>query len=238
MHAALDARPIIVALAGPKGAGKTTFYEVFLRETGLRFVNVDEISRELDFDAYTAARVAGEIRRELVQQRESFIFETVLSDPVGDEISFLRDAASSGYNVVLCYIRIPGPETSEERVAMRVSQGGHAESVPPWLASLHAAIARTLDRREHLVVACSALKRSYRDVLRGDARRLRFVYLKAAPDELSQRLSTRPDHFAGPKLLAGQLATLEEPDEMEAFTVDATWPQERIVAAIVREFGL
>jgi len=108
----------------------------------------------------------------------------------------------------------------------------------PWLASLHAAIARTLDRREHLVVACSALKRSYRDVLRGDARRLRFVYLKAAPGERSQRLSTRPDHFAGPKLLAGQLATLEEPDEMEAFTVDATWPQERIVAAIVREFGL
>ena len=108
----------------------------------------------------------------------------------------------------------------------------------PWLASLHAAIVRTLDRREHLVMACSALKRSYRDVLRGNARPVRFVYLKTAPGELSRRLTTRPGHFAGPNLLAGQLATLEEPDDTEAFTVDATWPEEQIVGAIVREFGL
>ena len=88
-------------------------------------------------------------------------------------------------------------------------------------------------------MACSALKRSYRDVLRGNARPVvRFVYLKTAPGELSRRLTTRPGHFAGPNLLAGQLATLEEPDDAEAFTVDATWPEEQIVGAIVREFGL
>ena len=147
MHAALDVRPVIVAVAGPNGAGKTTFYKVFLRETGLPFVNADEISRELDLDPYTAAAVAAEIRRQLVQQRESFIFETVLSDPVGEKVSFLRDAASSGYNVVVCYIGVPGLKVSEERVAMRVSQGGHdvpadkvAARFPRTLANLKTAI--------------------------------------------------------------------------------------------------
>jgi len=46
----LDARPIIVALAGPNGAGKTTFYHAHLRSNGLRFINADEIDRELDLD--------------------------------------------------------------------------------------------------------------------------------------------------------------------------------------------
>jgi predicted ABC-type ATPase len=124
-HAALDARPIIIALAGPNGAGKTTFYEAFLRDTGLRFVNADEISRQLGVDAYDAARAADSIRRELVAQEESFIFETVLSDPVGDKVAFLKSAASNGYTVVMCFIGIAGPDVSAERVAMRVSQGGH-----------------------------------------------------------------------------------------------------------------
>jgi predicted ABC-type ATPase len=125
IHAALDARPIIVALSGPNGAGKSTFYKAFLSETGLRFVNADDLSNQLRIDACAAAKVAGELRSELVKQHESFIFETVLSDPVGDKVSFLKTAATTGYNVVLCYIGISGPEVSDERVAMRVSQGGH-----------------------------------------------------------------------------------------------------------------
>lgn len=140
IHAALDARPIIVALTGPNGAGKSTFYKVFLRETGLRFVNADDLSNQLRIDAYAAAKVAGEVRSELVKQHESFIFETVLSDPAGDKVSFLKDAAATGYNVVLCYIGIPGPDVSDERVAMRVSQGGH--NVPP--GKLAARFPRTL----------------------------------------------------------------------------------------------
>ncbi len=129
MHAALDARPIIVALAGPNGAGKSLFYDVFLRDTGLRFVNADVLSAQLGIDAYEAANVAAEVRIELVRQRESFIFETVLSDPAGDKVAFLKDAAATGYSVVLCYIGIPDSNVSEQRVAMRVSQGGH--NVPP-----------------------------------------------------------------------------------------------------------
>jgi predicted ABC-type ATPase len=121
----LDKRPILVTLAGPNGAGKTTFYHAHLQAAGLRLVNADIIARELNIDPYEAARIAGAIRQELIHQRESFVFETVFSDPVGDKLSFLKEAAQSGYTVLLCFIGIAGPEVSEERVAMRVSQGGH-----------------------------------------------------------------------------------------------------------------
>lgn len=120
----LDQRPVVVALAGPNGAGKTTFYHVHLQSAGLRLVNADVIARELNLDPYKAAKIAGSIRQELVHQRESFVFETVFSDPVGDKLSFLKTALRKGYTVLLCFIAT-GPKISAERVAMRVSQGGH-----------------------------------------------------------------------------------------------------------------
>ena len=147
MHPLLDARPIIIAVAGPNGAGKTTFFNAFLREAGLRFVNADEIARELGLDPYEAAKIANSLRRELVKQRESFVFETVFSDPIGDKVAFLNDAATAGYRVVLCYIGISAAQVSEERIAMRVSQGGHdvpkeklATRFPRILTNLRAAI--------------------------------------------------------------------------------------------------
>jgi predicted ABC-type ATPase len=120
-----DARPIVVAIAGPNGAGKTTFYEAHLQAAGLRFVNADELARELAVDAYEAAELAGRLRQTLLEQRESFVFETVFSDPVGDKVAFLKRAEAQGYTVVLCFIGIAGPDVSEERVAMRLLQGGH-----------------------------------------------------------------------------------------------------------------
>ena len=125
MTSPFDARPIVVAVAGPDGAGKTAFYEAHLRPAGLRFVNADELARELGVDAYEAAELAGRLRETLLDQGESFVFETVFSDPVGDKVAFLKNAAARGYTVVLCFIGIDGPRASEERVAMRVLQGGH-----------------------------------------------------------------------------------------------------------------
>lgn len=125
----LDARPVIIALAGPNGAGKSTFYEAHLKSAGLRFLNADLIAGELEIDSYRAAKILARLREELVNLRESFIFETVFSDPVGDKLAFLKNAAQRGYIVVLCFIGIADPQTSETRVAMRVSQGGH--NVPP-----------------------------------------------------------------------------------------------------------
>jgi predicted ABC-type ATPase len=121
----LDQLPVLVTLAGPNGAGKTTFFHAHVKTAGLRFLNADDIARGLELDAYEAAKVITLLRQELVTQRESFIFETVFSDPVGDKVRFLKEAAQSGYTVVLCFIGLAGPETSEQRIAMRVSQGGH-----------------------------------------------------------------------------------------------------------------
>ncbi len=137
----------MIALAGPNGAGKTTFYHAHLQASGLRLVNADVLARDLGAKPYAAAEMAGALRRQLVQQRESFVFETVFSDPVGEKVAFLRDAMKAGYDVILCFIGVSGPGTSQERVAMRVSQGGH--DVPPdklvarfprTLANLKAAI--------------------------------------------------------------------------------------------------
>ena len=125
MNLVLDRRPIIVAIAGPNGAGKTTFYSTYLQETGLSFINADKLARELEVDSYTAAQLADSLRREFVQQKTSFVFETVFSDPVGDKIAFLKASVEAGYAVILCFIGISGPDISDQRVAMRVSQGGH-----------------------------------------------------------------------------------------------------------------
>jgi predicted ABC-type ATPase len=144
----LDRRPVIVMVAGPNGAGKTTFYHAHLQPAGLRFVNADVLARELLLNPYPAARVADGVRRGLVEQHESFVFETVFSDPAGEKLNFLRCAAQAGYNVILCFIGTASPQVCEQRVAMRVSQGGHdvpseklEERFPRVLANLKAALA-------------------------------------------------------------------------------------------------
>ena len=121
----LDQRPIVVALTGSNGAGKTTFFEAHLSDCGLRFVNADILAYELELDAYDGARAADVVRRALLAKGESFIFETVFSDPRGDKIGFLHECVARGHHVVVIFIEIPNVETSIQRVSMRVAQGGH-----------------------------------------------------------------------------------------------------------------
>lgn len=151
----LDKRPIVIALAGPNGAGKSTFYESYLADGGLRFINADDLSTAIGLSPYEAAELAASIRRELVNQRESFIFETVLSDPVGEKVDQLASYTALGYTVVLLFIRIASADESMRRVAMRVCQGGH--DVPDeklrarfdrTLANLH----RAIQKLPHVIV--------------------------------------------------------------------------------------
>ncbi len=106
----------------------------------------------------------------------------------------------------------------------------------PWLAALHAIVARAIDRREHTVAACSALKERYHEALRGNLRTVRFVYLRASPAVLRHRLANRRGHCFNGALLDDQLQTLEEP--ADALTLDATCPPEAIRSAIRDEFGV
>ena len=112
-------RPLVIAIAGPNGAGKSTFYETQLAGFGLRFVNADNLTRQLDLDPYKAAAAADRVRRELAQMRESFVFETVFSDPVGDKVDFLKSLEVDGFQVVLCYIGISSAEVSDRQRRLR-----------------------------------------------------------------------------------------------------------------------
>jgi predicted ABC-type ATPase len=145
----LDRRPIVVALAGPNGAGKSTFYRAFLADSGLRFVNVDQLAQQLNIDPYRAAELADAVRRELIARKESFIFETVFSDPVGDKLAFLLNAAARGYTVVLYFVGIDSAETSRERVEMRVVKGGH--NVPS--GKIDSRYARTIENLRKALVS-------------------------------------------------------------------------------------
>jgi predicted ABC-type ATPase len=177
--AEFDRRPILVAIAGPNGAGKTTFFHAHLASAGLRFVNADVLAAELAVGPYEAARLADALRRALAEREESFVFETVFSDPVGDKVAFLEEAAGRGYVVVLCYGGLSGADQSVERVAMRVTQGG--QDVPD--DKLRSRFSRTLDnlraaiaRLPHvLIYDNSDLGVPYRQVAVFDHGRLRHV---------------------------------------------------------------
>jgi len=120
-----DTRPNLIAIAGPNGAGKSTFYRSYLEHESLAFVNADAIALELGIGAYKAAEMAETARQELYERRESFIFETVFSDPVGGKLAFLEGALASGYHVVLCFVGVNCHEVSIDRVGQRVIEGGH-----------------------------------------------------------------------------------------------------------------
>lgn len=105
----------------------------------------------------------------------------------------------------------------------------------PWLARLRDLAADCLARGESAVLACSALKESYRRILAGGDPRVRFVYLRADPDLLASRLEARTGHFFARALLESQLAALEEPPPASpAFVVDASLPAEAAVREILQ----
>ena len=151
----LDQRPVIVALAGSNGAGKTTFYHAHLADSGLRFVNADVLASELGLTAYEAADAAAALRAALIGRKESFIFETVLSDPVGDKVAQLRELAEQGFEVALIFIQISDPQVSLERVSMRVSQGGHDIPDDKLLARFdrtRANLQRAIQQLPHVII--------------------------------------------------------------------------------------
>jgi gluconokinase len=103
-----------------------------------------------------------------------------------------------------------------------------------WLRSLAARIRESRDASTGLVMTCSALKRSYRDILRAESRQLQFVFLKGERALVAERMAGRRGHFMPPALLESQFATLEEPSPNEnAWVCDIRQSPQEIVAALV-----
>jgi gluconokinase len=103
-----------------------------------------------------------------------------------------------------------------------------------WLANLHEALRQELEAGHSCVLACSALKRSYRAVLTAGLERVYFFYLKVDHDVVAKRLASRKGHFFNQALLDSQFATLEEPLPDEAFVVDENQPAEAVVEDILK----
>ena len=103
----------------------------------------------------------------------------------------------------------------------------------PWLAALRQRIDRACEGGEDLVLACSALKHSYRDYLRADAPAcVRYVYLEGSEELIRQRLAGRKGHFMPPGLLHSQFEALEPP--RDAVRIDVH-PAPGAIAERIRE---
>ena len=127
---------------------------------------------------------------------------------------------------------LEGDNFHDERAVAKMSAGLPLDDDDrwPWLDRLGLAIGEGLASGGRVVAACSALKRCYRERLRGAiAAPTRFVLLDASHDELLRRLTHRSGHYMPASLLESQLATLERPGADEAvFTLDAGAPPEQL----------
>jgi len=111
----------------------------------------------------------------------------------------------------------------------------HDEDRMPWLHSLRDAMLQWDAQRKNVVLACSALKRSYRELLLINSS-VKLVYLKGTFGLFRDRLRARKGHYAGEQILAGQFADLEEPED--ALTIEAGQSPDQIVAEIRKQLFL
>ena len=104
----------------------------------------------------------------------------------------------------------------------------------PWLQAIADKIDRVCEAGEHAVVACSALKRAYRDILVHGRNDVRIVYLDGTRELIASRLAARKGHFMPPGLLDSQFRTLEPPgDDESPISVSIDASVEAIVDAII-----
>lgn len=108
----------------------------------------------------------------------------------------------------------------------------------PWLQSIRDAMVQWQSQGKSVVIACSALKCSYREVLGigSNAKDVKLVYLKGTYDLLLERLHSRKGHYMKEQMLASQLADLEEPTD--AITIDIAKSPEEIVSEVRKRLGL
>jgi gluconokinase len=103
----------------------------------------------------------------------------------------------------------------------------------PWLEAMARAIRDWHAKDRPTVLACSALKQRYRDILTGGSHEVRFVFVKGSPELIAGRIGARKGHFMPSTLLDSQFRALEEPGPDAAIIVDAAQPPATIAAAAI-----
>ncbi|MGL5194977.1 MAG: gluconokinase [Chroococcales cyanobacterium] len=104
----------------------------------------------------------------------------------------------------------------------------------PWLMAMRQQISAWLQQDKNVVLACSALKQSYREILDCALEPIKLVYLKGSQAVIQERIQSRTDHFMPADLLNSQFDALEEPTPDEAIHVDVSLPVPELVERISR----
>ena len=104
----------------------------------------------------------------------------------------------------------------------------------PWLAALHNQLFSTLKAGRHPVLACSALKETYRAELLEGMDGVTVIYLKGSYDLILSRMSTRKDHYMKPRMLQSQFDVLEEPKD--AIVLDVKMPLKDMIDTVTKKF--
>ena len=168
-------------------------------------------------------------------------------DAVGTDVVVIMGVAGSGKTTVGTALAAAlgwrFVDADDHHPAANIAKMARGEALDdddrwPWLDELRGIIEGAVAGGGGLVLACSALKASYRGRLAGGdvGTRVRFVYLTGTPELFRARLAQRAGHFMKPAMLDSQLATLEVPSD--AVKVDAAQPVAIIVSQIVAALGL
>lgn len=150
-------QPVIIVIAGPNGSGKTSLTQdlrlhQWVTGEGCIYVNPDDIAQEVYGDwnskeaTINAANEADRIREQCLQDRNSLVFETVMS--AKNKVDFLRRAKDAGYFIRLFFVSTNSPTINAARVAQRVTEGGH--TVP---------IEKIISRYSKSIVNCAVVAR-------------------------------------------------------------------------------
>ena len=130
-------KPELIIIAGPNGSGKTSVTKRFLHHEwaeGTTYINPDEVANEMFGDwnsreaIISAANFCAQWREECLEQKKSFVFETVMS--AEDKIDFIIRAKKAGFFIRLFFISTSHPSINASRIARRVMEGGHDVPIP------------------------------------------------------------------------------------------------------------
>jgi len=154
-------KPVLIVIAGPNGSGKTSITGKILQHEwieGCTYINPDNIARD-DFGDWnspdavmSAAKRATQLREEGLRQRQSILFETVLS--AQDKLEYLRRAKLAGYFIRFFFVGTDDPAINAHRIAYRVSEGGHDVPITKIISRYGKSMA-------HCCVAVSIADRAY-----------------------------------------------------------------------------
>ena len=130
-------RPVLIIIAGPNGSGKTTITSKILKHEWLEgavYINPDQVAQDRFGDwnspesIMKAAQYCEEEREACLRNKQSLIFETVLSSE--GKVDFIRRAREAGYFIRLFFVSTNHPSINSSRIAKRVMKGGHDVPIP------------------------------------------------------------------------------------------------------------